>query len=67
METPRIAAAKKGERKYHGKPCRNCGNTERLTTTGACVICNRRCSKQHRDDIRKMLVEAESSPQAGVA
>ena len=61
MESPRTAAAKKGERRYQGSPCRICGHTIRLTTTGACVSCNRRNSKQHRDDIRKMLIEAESA------
>jgi len=62
--TPRRHAAKAGKPRYHGRPCRNCGNTERLTSTGACIPCSRICAKRNRDEIRKLLAEA-AQKQAG--
>ena len=65
MDTPRRQAAKQGNPRYHGKPCRKCGNTERLTTTGACVPCARIYNKRLRDEIREMLAKARANAEVG--
>jgi hypothetical protein len=36
--TNRQDALERGDRKYHGRPCRN-GHTERYTSSGKCVAC----------------------------
>jgi hypothetical protein len=60
MDTPRHQAAKEGKTRYHGKPCRICGETEKLTSTSACVACARKHAKRLRTKIREMLAQAKA-------
>lgn len=39
MSSPRMEAARQGQRKYTGKPCKVCGCTERYVTNAGCVEC----------------------------
>jgi len=60
MDTPRKKAALEGSTRYHGKPCKKCGGTERLTSTGACIPCSRvHCRRQHAQ-IRELLRQAKA-------
>jgi hypothetical protein len=43
--TPRQAAIAAGEKRYHGKPCRKCANTERYTMGRHCVVCDGKTSR----------------------
>ncbi len=38
-EYPRNAARRLGNKRYHGAPCISCGETEKTTSSGACVRC----------------------------
>lgn len=61
MTSIRFIAAKKGERKYIGNPCRVCGNTERYTINGACIACSKNARKKDMDKVRELLKKAEES------
>lgn len=37
----RKVALEMGAKRYHGKPCKNCGETLKLASTGACVECQK--------------------------
>ncbi|MGH2716825.1 MAG: hypothetical protein ACRDM7_23645, partial [Thermoleophilaceae bacterium] len=39
--TPRQTAKAAGEKRYHGRPCKNCGGTEQLVSNWYCVACDR--------------------------
>ena len=60
MSSPRVIAAKNGDRKYQGKPCKTCGCTERYTTTAACVECAKKTSSENSRMIRQHLQEAKA-------
>ena len=47
--TPRAQAIADGERKYHGRPCKNCGNTLRHVA-GGCVQCTAAYHARLRQD-----------------
>lgn len=55
MESPRILAAKAGQRKYTGKPCKTCGATLRYTVSCACVACTNRAREEDRKGIKAIL------------
>ena len=38
--TPRAKAAYMGWTRYTGKPCKKCGNTDRLVSNRSCVVCH---------------------------
>lgn len=59
MASPRIEAARKGERKYTGKPCKVCGNTERYVINAGCVECTKKSKTQSQSKIKELLSEAE--------
>ncbi len=60
MESPRIQAAKRGERKYTGKPCKTCGETLRYTINAACVACTNKAKGKNDDNIRSLLEQAKA-------
>lgn len=61
MASPRIEAARNGQRKYTGKPCKLCGCTERYVINAACVECTKGTSKTAQEVIRQHLREAEEA------
>ncbi len=61
MESPRITAAKQGQRKYTGKPCKTCGSTERYTINSACVACTNRAKQNDASNIKALLEQAEKA------
>ncbi len=60
MESPRIQAAKRGERKYTGKPCKTCGETLRYPINAACVACTNKAKGKNDDNIRSLLEQAKA-------
>ena len=58
MESPRIQAARKGERKYQGKPCKKCGETLRYTINSACVACTLKAKEKDASAIKELLAKA---------
>ena len=44
-ESPRHAAAKRGEKFYEGQECGECGATTRYVLTRSCVACTKAKSK----------------------
>lgn len=59
--SPRLDAAKSGQSKYEGKPCRRCGGTTRWTINCTCVRCSNIRTKEgvrkRRALIRDLLRE----------
>jgi hypothetical protein len=53
--SPRDIAARNGKRKYDGKPCKTCGETERYTINCACVACTLAANKKETDRIKELL------------
>lgn len=39
MEPERLAAAYRGDTRYHGRTCRVCGSTQRYVTSSSCCHC----------------------------
>ncbi len=61
MESPRIQAARQGQRKYTGKPCKACGETLRYTINSACVACTNKAKGKDASLIKSLLEEAEKA------
>lgn len=60
MASPRIEAARQGQRKYTGKPCPKCGCKERYVINAACVDCTKGTSKAAQEIIKQHLQEAKA-------
>ena len=60
MSSPRIEAAKRGERKYTGKPCKACSETLRYTINSACVACTNRAKEKDLNNIKTLLEQAKA-------
>lgn len=60
MSSPRIEAAKKGEKRYIGKPCKTCGSTLRYTINTGCVECTARATKRNVEGIKALLEQARA-------
>ena len=58
MNSPRLEAAKNGERRYQGKPCKKCGDTLRYTINSACVACTLKAKEKDASTIRELLAKA---------
>jgi transcription initiation factor IIE alpha subunit len=56
----RMDAAKRGEKRFIGSPCRVCGSALRRTDNGACIECLKRHSKVYREKFKAALIEANS-------
>ena len=61
MASPRIEAARQGQRKYTGKPCPKCGCKERYVINAACVACTNKAKGKNDDNIRALLDQAEKA------
>lgn len=59
MTSPRIDAAFKGERKYTGKPCKVCGNTERYVSNAGCVECVKKSKTASENKLREIVEQAK--------
>jgi len=55
MTSPRWIAARAGEKRFTGNPCKHCGAAIRFTSSGACVVCANNRAKARNDQIRKLL------------
>lgn len=56
--SPRDVAARSGQRRYIGKPCKKCEATERYTINAACVACTLQSNKKETDRIKELLKAA---------
>ena len=41
INSSRLQAQFAGQKKYHGRPCKNCGTTEKYVENYLCVMCAR--------------------------
>ena len=57
--SPRQDAAKRGEQKYQGAPCKNGHAGLRYVSTGQCIDCMQAANKAYTANIRKLLAEAK--------
>lgn len=60
MTSPRIEAAKKGLKRYEGKPCKTCGNTTRYTVSTGCVQCIAKSAKKNADAMKALIEQAKA-------
>lgn len=60
MASPRIEAARQGQRKYIGKPCKVCGSTERYVINAGCVECIKKNRNASEGKIREILEQAKA-------
>ena len=58
MSSPRINAARNGERKYTGKPCKACGETEKYVINAACVSCTKKAREEATKKVKQLLEQA---------
>lgn len=58
MTSPRAVAAKAGDMRYTGKPCKKCGCTEKYTSTATCVDCAKKAAIENTKKIRQHIQEA---------
>ena len=66
METnkkPRMEAAQRGETKFHGRPCRRCGSTERYVCSSNCIACHKSVSNVYHSKVREARKQAEAASQ----
>lgn len=66
-KTPRMDAARRGETKFHGKPCRRCGGTERYVCSSNCIACQKSVSNRYHTKVREARLEAQEGLKEGVA
>lgn len=59
MASPRIEAARQGQRKYNGKPCKVCGETEKYVINAACVACTKNSKSANESKIREIMDQAK--------
>ena len=52
---PRLKAATERRKHYHAKPCKNCGSTDRYTSSGSCVQCTNAKAKEKHEYLRSLL------------
>jgi hypothetical protein len=58
VNSPRLEAAKNGEKRYQGKPCKACGQTLRYTINSACVACTLKAREKDAENIKALLAKA---------
>lgn len=61
MTSPRINAARSGQRKYIGKPCKSCGEKEKYVVNAACVACTKKASAEGNRKVKWILEESLAS------
>lgn len=60
MDQVRTEAAKQGQSRYNGKPCRVCGNTERYVLSNNCVACSKEATKKARVKYKELIDQARA-------
>jgi len=60
VTSPRIQAAREGQRRYTGKPCKVCGETEKYVINAACVACTKKAKSASENKIREILEQAKA-------
>ena len=65
MANERLKAAEAGLVRYHGRPCIHGHGTERYTTTGVCVTCNREQSNRYQRKARKRIRDILANAKEG--
>lgn len=60
MEDKRLEAAKLGQKRYQGQPCRVCGNNERFVTNGNCVECSKEYVRKSRAKYKALIEQARA-------
>jgi len=60
VASPRIEAARQGQRKYTGKPCKTCGETEKYVINAACVACTKNSKSASESKIREIIEQAKA-------
>lgn len=61
MTSPRLIAAKNGQRRYEGKPCKVCGNTEKYVINASCVACAKQASNASKEIFRQHLQQSKET------
>jgi hypothetical protein len=61
MSGKRMQAARLGEKKFKGNPCKVCGGTERYTASGGCVACASKHSKVYRERIQETMKQSNGA------
>lgn len=51
----RLEAAARGDIHYHGSSCVKCGSTLRYVTSGTCVACSSKASRESQSKLRKKI------------
>ncbi len=60
MNRLRLKAAERGDRFFESKPCRGCGEMPRYVSTGKCVACVKRRTREYQDEVAGMLAKARA-------
>ena len=55
--SPRMEAARAGQRRFLGNACVKCGAQERYTSSGACVKCVNDAAAERRKMIQKLIAD----------
>lgn len=61
MTSPRTEAARAGQRKYNGKPCKVCATTEKYVINAACVACTKKARAEASAKIKVLMEQAEAA------
>jgi hypothetical protein len=61
MSSKRMQAARLGDTKFKGNPCKVCGGTERYTASGGCVACATQHAKKYRKNIQQTMKQANEA------
>jgi len=59
MSSPRVMAAKAGETKYYGSPCKKCGKSLRYTMNNSCIDCAKGHAKAHKGRIAELIRQSK--------
>jgi hypothetical protein len=61
LKTTRMEAARAGQSKYEGGPCKNCSGTVRYTVSGNCVACQIEDSSARKRELQSILNAARAA------
>jgi hypothetical protein len=63
MEPERLAAAMRGDTRYHGRTCKVCGSTQRYVTSSSCC----RCQAERNLRIRRKVATIQHAARVRLA
>jgi hypothetical protein len=64
IENERFAAARRGETKFNGNPCRHGHSGERFVGNGYCCECQRLANAATKNKLRELMQAAREGRQA---